>query len=204
MESQNHIKILYADNESSTLSKIVSCFQKWNFDSEIARSGFQAWETYLKDSSIGFIIANTHLPEIDGISLCERIRNHEKSNKKDRTYILLLTSVNDTSNITDLIEAGTDDFMMIPFSGIELRARINLGLRMIHLEHSLKRRIIDLESALVHINRLHGLLPICSYCKRIRGEDDLWYQVEAYISSHSDVAFTHSICPECHGRHFTK
>lgn len=47
------------------------------------------------------------------------------------------------------------------------------------------------------IEQLRGLLPICSYCKKIRNARDYWEQIESYISHHSNVLFSHSICPEC-------
>ena len=47
------------------------------------------------------------------------------------------------------------------------------------------------------MKQLHGLLPICSYCKRIRGDDQYWQQVESYIAERSDAQFSHGICPPC-------
>ena len=44
---------------------------------------------------------------------------------------------------------------------------------------------------------LEGLLPICSSCHRIRGEQGDWQVMESYIQERSDAAFTHGICPEC-------
>lgn len=55
----------------------------------------------------------------------------------------------------------------------------------------------DLEKALKEVRQLSGLLPICSNCKKIRDSEDYWHLVEEYISSHSEVQFTHSICPDC-------
>ena len=45
--------------------------------------------------------------------------------------------------------------------------------------------------------QLHGILPICSYCKKVRNDSDSWQQVEAYVSAHSAVRFNHGVCPEC-------
>jgi hypothetical protein len=42
------------------------------------------------------------------------------------------------------------------------------------------------------------MLPICSYCKRIRGDDQYWQQVEGYIADHSEAQFSHGICPACY------
>ena len=50
------------------------------------------------------------------------------------------------------------------------------------------------------VNHLQGLLPICAYCKKIRNDKNYWEQVEAYISSHADVRFSHGICPQCFER----
>jgi hypothetical protein len=48
------------------------------------------------------------------------------------------------------------------------------------------------------VKTLHGMLPICSYCKRIRGDDQYWQQVEAYIAERSEAQFSHGICPACY------
>ena len=47
---------------------------------------------------------------------------------------------------------------------------------------------------------LEGLLPICSYCKRIRDDNNQWHSVESYLRSRTDVDFTHGICPSCLAR----
>jgi hypothetical protein len=44
---------------------------------------------------------------------------------------------------------------------------------------------------------LRGLLPICAHCKKIRDDKGYWYQLERYITAHSDAVFSHGICPEC-------
>lgn len=53
---------------------------------------------------------------------------------------------------------------------------------------------ISLENQL---KQLRGIIPICSYCKKIRADHARWQQLEAYISAHSDAMFSHGICPDC-------
>ena len=49
---------------------------------------------------------------------------------------------------------------------------------------------------------LEGMLPICAFCKKVRGEDDQWLQIEKYVAERSDSDFTHSVCPECMEEHY--
>jgi len=49
---------------------------------------------------------------------------------------------------------------------------------------------------------LHGLLPVCSFCKKVRGENDNWQPMEAYITAHSEASFTHTFCPACALEHY--
>jgi GAF domain-containing protein len=55
------------------------------------------------------------------------------------------------------------------------------------------------ERALAEVTRLQGMLPICSYCKKIRNDQNSWEQLESYISEHSHATFSHGICPDCRG-----
>ena len=75
---------------------------------------------------------------------------------------------------------------------------------MVKLQTSLAVRIRELEDALKHVKRLQGLLPICSYCKKVRNETNYWQQVDSYLSSHSEVELTHSVCPDCFAKVMTE
>lgn len=56
----------------------------------------------------------------------------------------------------------------------------------------------ELNKSLEEIKTLRGIIPICSYCKKIRDDKGLWNQLEAYIHSHSHAEFSHGACPECY------
>jgi len=55
-----------------------------------------------------------------------------------------------------------------------------------------------LREAQAKVKHLEGIIPICSYCKKIRDDKASWQQMEQYISEHSEALFSHSICPECY------
>jgi len=61
-----------------------------------------------------------------------------------------------------------------------------------------ERLIRELQQALAEIKTLRGILPICSYCKKIRSGEGLWSKLETYIHQHSEAQFSHGICPECY------
>ena len=65
-------------------------------------------------------------------------------------------------------------------------------------EEGLRVLNAELSRALAQGQRLHGILPICSYCKRIRNAKHDWEEVEAYIETHVPVQFSHGICPTCY------
>ncbi|MBL8966049.1 MAG: hypothetical protein JNG85_03510, partial [Spirochaetaceae bacterium] len=57
------------------------------------------------------------------------------------------------------------------------------------------------ESSERQVKTLEGILPICSYCKKIRDGDNSWHVLEAYIEDRSTAEFSHGICPECFEKH---
>ena len=68
-------------------------------------------------------------------------------------------------------------------------------------EEALRVINAELSRALAEVRQLQGILPICSYCKRIRNTEHSWQPVEEYIAAHAPVEFTHSICPTCYEHH---
>jgi PAS domain S-box-containing protein len=64
-------------------------------------------------------------------------------------------------------------------------------------ERDRQKLIEELKETLGQVRKLHGLLPICAACKKIRDEKGNWQALESYISGHSEAEFSHSICPSC-------
>ena len=95
-------------------------------------------------------------------------------------------------------------------SGIRRRlgqrnAEIKTAHRVLELEMEERKRaeeekdklILELQEALAKIKTLSGLLPICASCKKIRDDRGYWQQIESYINEHSEIRFSHGLCPEC-------
>lgn len=77
----------------------------------------------------------------------------------------------------------------------ERSRQLNLDLAEV-LEVNLEKTA-ELEKSIAEIRTLRGLLPICACCKSVRDDRGLWTRVEEYISHHTDVEFSHGLCPDC-------
>ena len=77
----------------------------------------------------------------------------------------------------------------------------NISIRK-KMELELVEEIAKLKKTLDKAKVIHGIIPICSICKKIRDSQGHWTQIEAYIRRHSDVEFSHGICPECAKKHY--
>lgn len=79
---------------------------------------------------------------------------------------------------------------------------MNLRHNRDHLEERVQERTRELQKALDNVKQLRGLLPICSYCKKIRNDAGYWSQIEDYLLEHSDTKLSHGICPECASKRY--
>jgi DNA-binding response OmpR family regulator len=138
------------------------------------------------------------MPGIDGLEVCRQMR---ATMPNAATYIILVTVRGGLENVVRGLEAGADDYITKPFDPRELRARLHVGVRIVQLQRALIERFQELEDALKRVKQLQGLLPICSYCKKIRNDRNYWEQVDAYITSHSEAQFSHGVCPDCYEIH---
>ncbi len=66
----------------------------------------------------------------------------------------------------------------------------------------LQNTVAKLEKALAEVKTLRGILPICSFCKKIRDDSGDWKQVEVYVRERSSADFSHSVCPDCMKEHY--
>ena len=110
--------------------------------------------------------------------------------REPKPYLIFVTAKARTQDIVTGLGAGADDYIVKPFEREELHARVQVGFRMLELQAALAERVRELEDALTRVKQLQGLLPICSYCKKVRDDQNYWQQVETYIEGHSDAQFT--------------
>ena len=192
------MKILIAEDDLPTRRILEYTLKRWNFDVLSAANGYETWQAMQTTDPPGILILDWMMPKLDGIEICQRIR---ASNNLKSTYIIMLTALVSRTDLINGLEAGADDYITKPFDNEELLARLKVGIRINELQTALTERVAELQEALEHIKTLKGILPICSYCKKIRDDQNYWQQVENYISQYSQVEFTHGVCPDCYNKH---
>jgi len=112
--------------------------------------------------------------------------------------IIMFTATDDEALAVRAVHDGAQDYLVKGHIHHLLLVRsIRYAIERKRMEQERERLIKDLKEALVHVKTLSGLLPICAACKKIRDDKGYWHQVEKFISEHTDVNFSHSICPEC-------
>ena len=189
------MRALIAEDEPVTSAALAGALRRQGLEVSTARDGRGAWDLLSGGLAPSLAILDWMMPGIDGLELCRRIRARAEH---AGMYVILLTARDSRADIVAGLQAGADDYLVKPFDAAELRARVNAGVRILALQEQLTLKIAALEETLASVKQLKGLLPMCSYCKRIRSDDDYWQQVEAYISEHSDAEFSHGICPPCY------
>lgn len=192
------MKILIAEDDPVSHKLLKSYLSKWGYEVAATEDGTKAWEVLTGPDPPLLAILDWMMPGYDGIELCRKIR---EDHQLDSVYIILLTAKGQKEDIVKGLEAGANDYIIKPFYPEELRVQVEVDQRVMELQTDLEHKIEELQKALDKVKRLHGLLPICSYCKKVRNDENYWQQIEGYISEHSDAEFSHGICPECYEKH---
>ena len=188
------MQILIADDDPISRRLAKHALAGCGAEVATAEEGHAAWTQIQERTQSTVLILDRMMPGIDGVDLCRSARLLPTF---PPLYILMVTSASETADVTSGLDAGDDDYVVKPFKAAELKARTQVGMRMVALQESMARRLAELEQALANVKQLRGLLPMCSYCKKIRVDDKYWQQLEGYLSDHSEAEFSHGICPEC-------
>jgi DNA-binding response OmpR family regulator len=188
------VQILIADDDPIGRTLALRALAGCGVDVLLAEDGHVAWGFVRERTEPTVLVLDRLMPGIDGLDLCRRARLLPVS---PPLYILMVTGASETADVTAGLEAGADDYVVKPFNAAELKARAQVGMRVVALQASVARRLAELEQALASVKQLRGLLPMCAYCKKIRVDDKYWQQLEGYLSDHSEAEFTHGVCPEC-------
>lgn len=188
------MRVLIAEDDAISRRLLESTLQRWGYEVVVTRTGAEAWDALQNPDGPRLAVLDWMMPDLDGTDLCRRARETEATRA---TYLILLTARDSSADLVSGLDAGADDYLTKPFNRDELRARVRVGERVLGLQTELAARVRELEAAMTHVKLLQGILPICCYCKSIRQDEVSWRKLEEYLADHTDVDFSHGICPEC-------
>ena len=146
------MKILIAEDNLTTRRILESILVKWNYDVVSACDGNEAWEKLQEKDPPKLIILDWMMPGINGVEICRRLR---RADPAEPMYIILLTARDEKNDIVEGLGAGADDYIAKPFDTEELRARIDVGRRVVELQTALLEKeklqvIFEMTGAICH------------------------------------------------------
>jgi sigma-B regulation protein RsbU (phosphoserine phosphatase) len=177
------VKILAVEDDAVARAILRKALHRLGHDMLEAADGEAAWKL-LATEPVRVVVSDWMMPHSDGLDLCRRIRGRTDV---EYIYFILLTSRDATEeNQTAAADAGVDDFLTKPLDVSELWTRLRVAERILKYT--------------TQVRQLEEMLPICSYCKKIRDDQNYWQQLEGYISERTGSDFSHSVCPDCYHR----
>lgn len=124
------MKILIAEDDLVSRKKLEFLLQNLGYETLSAKDGKEAWDLWRAERP-RMVITDWMMPEMDGLELCRKIRN---SSWSEYTYVIIVTSKNDTEDLIQGMDAGADDFINKPYNKAELSVRIRAGRRITETE----------------------------------------------------------------------
>lgn len=194
MSSLESANIMIVDDEPNNLSVLRQMLSAQGYKVRPitnGRTALQAAETLVPD----LILLDIMMPGgLDGFSVCRKLK--QMDSVKD-VPVIFLSALDDTENKVLAFETGGVDYITKPFEQAEVLSRVRTHILLYQAQKDLKERNLALKQAMEEIKTLKGILPICSYCKKIRDDQGNWNYLETYIENHSEASMSHGMCPDC-------
>ena len=131
------MNILIADDDPVTLKLLASRLRAWGHTVHQVVDGNTAWES-ICGTPVDMVISDWMMPGMDGLELCRRIR---ELNEPGYIYLILISAQDSKTDIVRGLESGVDDYITKPIDMDALRARVEIGARIVNLERSLNHKI---------------------------------------------------------------
>lgn len=135
------MNILVVDDDATTQSLLEKSLTKWGYDVFKADNGRQAIEI-LNDTDVDMIISDWLMPKMNGLELCAKVRSLDF---KHYIYIILISAQNTRTDVVLGLEGGVDDYITKPLNLDELRARMEIGVRVVNLERELNQKYLTIK-----------------------------------------------------------
>ena len=142
------------------------------------------------------VLMDIKMPEMDGLEASRRIM------AECPTPIVIMTAYEAADLVETASKAGVAAFLTKPPVLAEIDRAITIALARHADLLELHRLNQELQTALGEIKTLRGILPLCSFCKKIRTAEGIWENVDVHIHKHTEADISHSLCPDCLKEHY--
>jgi len=158
-KSEQAIKVLIAEDNAVSAKILKKNILDWGYEVVLAKDGEEAW-LVLKKEKIKLAVLDWMMPKVNGIQLCQKIREKgHDGDDQEYVYIILLTAKDEQKDLIKGFSAGADDYITKPFQHLELKARLKTGKRIIDLERQLQEQATqDALTGLGNRKRMYGVL----------------------------------------------
>ncbi len=205
MSNQQDVRVLIAEDDYLNCEMIKGLLEEiWYTVIGEAADGLEAVEM-TQSLQPDVVLMDIKMPDMDGLEATRLIF------ERCPTPVVVLTAYEAPELVEEASAVGVGAYLVKPPNAREMERAITIAiarfddlmeLRRLNAElqvgnEARERLILELQNALAQLKTLSGLLPICASCKKIRDDDGYWNQLEAYIQDHSEVVFSHGLCPEC-------
>jgi DNA-binding response OmpR family regulator len=188
------MRILIAEDDATSRIVLATVLKKDGYNVTATDDGGAAWEVLQMADAPRLAILDLMMPGIDGLELVRRVRAIPSAAPP---YLIIVSTKSEKVDVIAALDAGANDYLTKPFDPGELRARIEVGRRMIEMRFELNEKVEELSQALAEVRTLKGIVPICANCKNVRDDQGYWNRVETYLNEHTEADFTHAVCPDC-------
>ncbi len=137
------MKILVAEDDIVTRKMLAHILEREGYEVIAVSNGREAWEI-LERGDIQLVISDWIMPQLDGLSLCRRLREADLSKY---VYVIMVTAKNQVEDLIEGLDSGADDFIFKPINKAELLVKLKVGRRIIRLENELFRKNMELRRA---------------------------------------------------------
>jgi two-component system, cell cycle response regulator len=127
-------RVLLAEDNTVVQLVVQKWLVRWGYDVVAAADGREAWQVLCRKSGPKLVILDWSLPVFDGIELCRKLREGRRAYYP---YILMITARSHKADVAHALEAGADDYLAKPFDAAELKARLAVANRILHLQDDL-------------------------------------------------------------------
>ena len=130
------MKLLIAEDDLTSRTILEAITPVWQFQPISVEDGEQAWQVLQQKDPPQLLLLDWEMPRLSGTELCKRIRQTYRGNPP---YIILLTCRNHTSDVVEGLNLGANDYITKPVDNAELRARLQVGERVLALQKQLQQ-----------------------------------------------------------------